>query len=203
LHHAIPNCRNRKDADFVPVFRYFLPSGWERHICALLEFIRYLFEEKSAVERELLLRLASVLWRLRRATTMETGLLEIQADHHLDLRQDRQPQPKPQQITPAGSGWAYSVDDDTGQLGIASGIQTRPSSGQKARDSTTDLATCFLRLANLPSFPLDRLSQYEATLWRQASQILFALGALDRRKPQERGQRFSIGSCRNYSGAVP
>ncbi len=45
LHHAIPNCRNRKYADFVPVFRYFLSSGWERCICALIEFIRYLFEE--------------------------------------------------------------------------------------------------------------------------------------------------------------
>src|SRR5271169_4150681 len=45
LHHAIPNCRNRKHADFVPIFRYFLPSGWERCIGALTEFARYLFEE--------------------------------------------------------------------------------------------------------------------------------------------------------------
>ena len=46
-----------------------------------------------------------------------------------------------------------------------------------------------LRLANLPNFALDRLSRYEATLWRQAGQILFALEALDRRKPNERGRR--------------
>jgi hypothetical protein len=57
-----------------------------------------------------------------------------------------------------------------------------------------DVVRCFLRLANLPNFALDRLSRYEATLWRQASQILFALDALDRRKPQDRGRRFSIGS---------
>jgi hypothetical protein len=50
-----------------------------------------------------------------------------------------------------------------------------------------------LRLANLPSYLLDRLSRYEATLWRQAGQILFALDALDRRKPQERGRRFRVG----------
>jgi hypothetical protein len=31
---------------------------------------------QSAVERELVLRLASLLWRIRRATTMETGLFE-------------------------------------------------------------------------------------------------------------------------------
>ena len=60
-------------------------------------------------------------------------------------------------------------------------------------DPATDLARCFLRLANLPSYPLDRLSRYEAVLWRQAGQILFALDALDRRKPQERGRRFRTG----------
>jgi len=36
------------------------------------------------------LRLASLLWRLRRATTMETGLFEIQAEHLLGCRQARQ-----------------------------------------------------------------------------------------------------------------
>ena len=61
-------------------------------------------------------------------------------------------------------------------------------------DPATDLARCFLGLANLPNFALDRLSRYEATLWRQAGQILFALEALDRRKPQDRGRRFRIGS---------
>ena len=38
------------------------------------------YDAQSAVERELVLRLAGLLWRLRRATTMETGLFEIQAD---------------------------------------------------------------------------------------------------------------------------
>ena len=44
--------------------------------------------------------------------------------------------------------------------------------------------------AQLPARPLSR---YEAILWRQASQILFALDALDRRKPHERRHRFHIG----------
>jgi hypothetical protein len=51
-----------------------------------------------------------------------------------------------------------------------------------------------LRLANLPGFALDRLRRYEATLWRQVRQILFALDALDRRKPQDRKRRFHFGS---------
>jgi hypothetical protein len=47
------------------------------------------YDAQSAVERELVLRLASVLWRLRRAITIETGLFEIQAAHLRDYRQNR------------------------------------------------------------------------------------------------------------------
>ena len=39
------------------------------------------YDVQSAVERELVLRLASLLWRLRRATTIETGLFDMQAEH--------------------------------------------------------------------------------------------------------------------------
>jgi hypothetical protein len=48
------------------------------------------YDAQSAVERELVLRLASLFWRLRRATTMETGLFEIQANHLKEFRQARQ-----------------------------------------------------------------------------------------------------------------
>ena len=37
-----------------------------------------------------------------------------------------------------------------------------------------------------PNFALDRLSRYEATLWRQAGRILYALDALDRRRIDDR-----------------
>jgi hypothetical protein len=56
------------------------------------------------------------------------------------------------------------------------------------------VAFCILYLANLPNYALDRLSRYEATLWRQAGQILFALDVLGRRKPWDRRRRFRIGS---------
>jgi len=58
-----------------------------------------------------------------------------------------------------------------------------------AVDPTTELARCFLRLANLPNFALDHLSRYEVALWRQVGQTLFALDSLNHRKPQERGRR--------------
>ncbi len=154
------------------------------------------YDAQSAVERDLVLRLASLLWRLRRATTMETGLFEIQADYLREFRQDRQTQPKSQEIIHARFKQVDSVDagPDRASRGVTDGTEARPSSGPTTVDPATDLARCFLRLANLPSYPLDRLSRYEAILWRQAGQIMFALDALDRRTPQERGRRFRIGS---------
>jgi hypothetical protein len=157
------------------------------------------YDAQSAVERELVLRLASVLWRLRRATTMETGLFEIQANHLSEFRQARRVLlPASREVVYAMFGRADSIsyDRDPASHGITNA--TVPSSGPKsvepALDTTADLARCFLRLANLPNFALDRLSRYEAALWRQAGQILFALDALDRRKPRDRGRRFRIGS---------
>ena len=88
------------------------------------------YDVQSAVERELVLRLASLLWRLRRATTMETGLLEIQADHLREFRQGRQTQPKSLEIIHARFGWADSVDADPDRAshGITNGTEERPGS---------------------------------------------------------------------------
>ena len=47
------------------------------------------YDAQSAVERELVLRLAGLLWRLRRATSIETGLFDIQASHPTDLERQR------------------------------------------------------------------------------------------------------------------
>jgi hypothetical protein len=154
------------------------------------------YDAQSAVERELVLRLASLLWRLRRATTIETGLFEIQADHLSNFR-------KTQQISPASRDIVYAFfnansDRQAASYGVANAIETRSASGLAfAQDQVApdvELARCFLRLCNLPNYALDRLSRYEATLWRQAGQILCALDKLDRRKPQERMRRFSLGS---------
>jgi hypothetical protein len=149
------------------------------------------YDAQSAVERELVLRLASLLWRLRRATTMETGLFEIQANHLREFRQARQLLPASREGVYALSGRADASDGITNATPV-------PRSGLKsvepAFDTTADLARCFLRLANLPNYALDRHSRYEAALWRQVGRTLFALDALGRRKPQERRRRFRVGS---------
>jgi hypothetical protein len=48
------------------------------------------YDAQTAVERELVLRLASLLWRLRRATAIESGLFKIQAKQLLQFRPRRQ-----------------------------------------------------------------------------------------------------------------
>src|ERR1700691_4529686 len=58
------------------------------------------YDARTAVERELVLRLASLLWRLRRASAIETDLLRIQAEilrdrrnHQLSDRSANMPSP--------------------------------------------------------------------------------------------------------------
>ena len=60
--------------------------------------------------------------------------------------------------------------------------------GPSPADPSDDLTRSFVRLTNLPTCPLDRLSRYEATLWRQACQILFTLQCLDLSTATNRGK---------------
>jgi hypothetical protein len=153
------------------------------------------YDAQSAVERELVLRLASLLWRLRRATTMETGLLEIQADHLREFRQARQISSTSREFFYAMfSGHSVRLEHHRVPerfTNTTEAVSSSPQRSSKAASvSAAALAHCFLRLANLPNYAFDRLSRYEATLWRQVGQILFALDTLDRRKPQERSGNY-------------
>ena len=135
-----------------------------------------------------MLRLASLLlWRLRRATTMEIGLFEIQAEHLRDYRQNRQLIPDSQDSIHAlfrrvESGSAHAASE------------------MKVNATAVDFARCFLRLANLPNFALDRLSRYEVMLCRQAGRIVYVLESLDRRKPQERRPNLYYQRTQGFSG---
>src|SRR6516162_7111832 len=70
---------------------------------------------QSAVERELVLRLASLLWRLRGATAIESGLFKIQAKHLLQFRQRRQADQKRQEIIDGVYRNALATVEDTQQ----------------------------------------------------------------------------------------
>ena len=138
------------------------------------------YDAQSAVERELVLRLSSLLWRLRRTTTVETGLFEIQAEH---LNEFRRHHP----VVPLSRDGLYAMYQSPYINGGAEDLSSvRPKSAASAKNSSAELARCFLRLSNLPSYVLDRLSRYEIALWRQVERILATLDDLDHRKPQER-----------------
>jgi hypothetical protein len=128
------------------------------------------YDAQSGVERELVLRLASLLWRLRRATTIETGLFEIQASHLSEFRQARGVLPTSREVVYAMFGRANPVSYDRDAAGHDITTQkealpmSEPNSVGPAVHPTVELTRCFLRLANLPNLALDRLSRYEATL---------------------------------------
>jgi hypothetical protein len=146
------------------------------------------YDAQSAVERELVLRLASLLWRLRRATAIESGLFKIQARYLLQFRQARRDHREDQKIVESMYRNAVVAEDDTpqDQEEPVCSIDSGPELTAAAGSQSDDLTRAFVRLSNMPTSPLDRLSRYEAALWRQACQILWTLQCLDRRKPWER-----------------
>jgi hypothetical protein len=154
------------------------------------------FDAQTAVERELVLRLASVLWRLRRATAIGTGLLQIGM---------------PDEGRPACRSADTIAHSVVSMMAAAPCNRSKGSrnsrceassefSGGDDRPSECDLAVnCgeigkaemalrFLRLAKFDNGAFERLNRYEAALWRQAAQLLFALNFLHR--PQRRESRF-------------
>ena len=118
------------------------------------------YDARTAVERELVLRLASVLWRLRRSTAIETALFEAAA---------------PQQ-------------NKTERL--KRGALFTELHWARESQSVHYMAQCFLRVVALPhdAFPL--LTRYEHTLWRQTRQLVLTLESLRRRQyANRRGSR--------------
>jgi len=144
------------------------------------------YDAESAVERELVLRLASVLWRLRRATGIETALFESVAA-----------EPGAGEHGCSRPTLVEAADfSDQNQLDL---VATHPSDAAPENEL---IAGCFLRLAALPTFPLDRLSRYEHLLWRQARQIVFTLESLRRRKRKPSNSTFPFSFRRREPGAL-
>lgn len=117
------------------------------------------YDAQSAVERELVLRLANLLWRLRRATAIDTGPFEIQASHLSEFRQARQ-------LHSAATEVVYALFRRADPIGFDHDTRAAPASPsagsksvERSIDRTVEFARCFLRLANLPNYPLDRVSQ--------------------------------------------
>jgi hypothetical protein len=125
------------------------------------------YDAQSAVERELVLRLASVLWRLRRATGIETSLFESAIKHSCE---------------------SELFNRATTDLLLSALFLD--SKDQPAKTPSTDslrkkqISQTFVRLTEMPTCPMSRLNRYEYILWRQARQIVMTLKAL--RSPSRR-----------------
>ena len=132
------------------------------------------YDAESAVERELVLRLANLLWRLRRATSIETTLFELAGEMPLTPQETAQPEPKPN----VGLASFPTI------VGMSRATREQP---EASLDTPRELASRFLRLAELDNGVFERLNRYELALWRQARQTLFTLELLrwrSRRTPE-------------------
>ena len=147
------------------------------------------YDPETAVERELVLRLASLLWRSRRAILIESGLFAIQAEIVRDRRRRRS-----RTCTPTPEGQFPRLINGATGLGHGNGSDDLAHSAaeQHRRDCPETLAEkpidwarllthSFLRLANLESGAFGLLNRYEVALWRQTVQTIIALRSVRRR----------------------
>jgi hypothetical protein len=136
-------------------------SAFERAIVA-----EYL--PQTPAEQELVHRLASLFWRLREATSIETGLSWMQREILQAFRNCCQKTVQ----TREGEGAGTCAEFRKGALVNAQGAQERDPEvcPANAASPSRDMAVSFFRLANLDNELIDRLSRYEAGLWRQLVQ---------------------------------
>ncbi len=127
------------------------------------------FEGRTAVEREMVLRLASLLWRLRRATTIETGLLQIQGKADVADRVA---------LHRAANGIVFATRKP---MPPSPDKVSEPDHVQE--DLNVKIAARFLALNPVDSGVFERLNRYEAALWRQVGQLLVTLEFLRRYPP--------------------
>lgn len=145
---------------------------------------------RSPTELHLIVRLASLLWRLRRATAIETGLFSIQAEILQDRKIRRANESAAAAHSRARLYEVFRVGQNERPSKVSDGansfsrdaISGGPLQKQntpcalKPTSSVTLHAQCFLRVARLDHRILERLSRYETSLWNQAAKIAIHLG---------------------------
>jgi hypothetical protein len=139
------------------------------------------YDAQTAVERELVLRLASLLWRLRRIISIETDLLKIQSDIVRARRAvSRQRPVEPKEESGSSTGLPPLALDLQREEGPEGKDEASPCIALSM--SVRDLTCCFLRLSNVDNGAFERLGRYNAALWKQTAQTLFLLQTI--RRPQ-------------------
>lgn len=130
------------------------------------------YQPRTATSRELVARLASVLWRLRRSTSIETGLMQIQGE----LMRSRNSGNSRRRTLPE---WYDEMDVAAANIHVSAAYQEDGSGGRT--DAPQGLAYCFLQASRLQFGAFETLTRYETALWRQAAQLIFILQSAGRR----------------------
>ncbi len=147
------------------------------------------YDPQSVVERELTYRFASLLWRLRRASLIETGLLRIQSEivQTRGRKSDSTSAPESRVFSSAvrwlsmardsshTNGEKECQESENSETENGAAAESIDLSGHGQKSAQRAITCCFLRLTNLNSDPFERIGRYEASLWRQFVQVLFAL----------------------------
>jgi hypothetical protein len=141
------------------------------------------------IELALVHRLASLLWRLRRASAIETGLFEIRGEILL-----ARPQGPPHRSSQPGTLPTRTLANGHKTVPGSKGRDDPLASNQRPLSTTSTrpppgsnscaIAQCFLRLSNLDPNS-DTVGRYEARLWRQAAQTLWTFDAMRRPEPAQ------------------
>ena len=132
---------------------------------------------RTTTERELVLRLASVVWRLRRSTSIETGLFAIEAE----LMKEAETAASGNRAVQRPPQWLDELDAVKRPVISISLIPSgndgcgAASTPDADNDQAKELGTCFMRVSRHGYGALDLLHRYETGLWRQAAQILIIL----------------------------
>jgi hypothetical protein len=134
-----------------------------------------------------------VLWRLRRATWIESALFERAINGPGKAKSD-----KSARVLVELTG---GLDGEQLKL-VETESQDLVPNDTSRRDVKSEIGDRFLCLAELPTFPLDRLSRYEHLLWRQARQLVLTLESLRRRKSQPRRSSFPFAFRRREREAI-
>jgi hypothetical protein len=143
--------------------------------------IRADYQPTSTIEHELVARLTSLLWRLRRSTLIETNLFKLQARLAKDQKLEAG---AGSDTTSPGMAVVYRLLRSPETFVPSEAVSSIPelttpeaaTPNQNTRHpGHPNPATIFLRLCNLNSFPIERINRYETALWRQAVQTLFLL----------------------------
>jgi len=141
-------------------------------------------EAETAVERELALRLASLLWRIRRATSIDTDLMRLQVEILRKHRMANGHSSKPHYRVLQGGHAERGNDSGDRDINDAPSLGNQADGGCRSMplpNGCRDLTHSFQRLTNLDNGAFDRLGRYESALWRQVAQLLFVLQSLGRR----------------------